>query len=122
MLVLRNNRQGEVIAVPSFIVRLILVAANGEDGVIGQVGKGACKRVCGGVTNRSEHSAISKSLVRYTIKIKLRAALDSYAIRHDLVRPAIPCVELVGVGAVGFKAERVFAGENRRLIGSNTWR
>src|SRR5438128_2098050 len=90
--------------------------------MIRQVGKGAVDRICRGVTDRIEHSASSKSLVRHGIEIKLRAALDCHSLCFYLVGSAMLCIELVGVGAVGLKAERVLAGQYGRLVGSNTRR
>src|SRR5437763_10359178 len=51
-----NDSKREIVAVAAFVARLIIVAANGEGGVIRQVGKGAADRVCRGVTDCSERS------------------------------------------------------------------
>src|SRR5437762_8291254 len=90
--------------------------------MIRQVGKGAANRIYRGIAEGGEHCAAGQSFVCHRIEIKLRATLDRDSLCSYLVGSPIVCIEFVGVGAVGFESECVPAGQDGRLVGSNTGR
>src|SRR2546423_7097561 len=115
---LRHDREGKIIPIAAFVVRLEVTAVGRENRAVRQIAKGAAYRCGGGVTDNGQDGAETQITSRCAGEVEAGGVLNDHTVRDHLIELHFSVPALVGtsVGSRNAKGKGALDGESGLLL------